>query len=155
MTILLFGILLPIISSIAGESVRYVLPYYSFVISVILVLLVYPYMKELAIKEIRPYKDSKPHPLKGLLYGVGAFLPIIIIELVYPFVVFEGQALMEIKPIILNVLMCPLYWIVELLGRSVAAYAVASAVVPVTAMLGYLGGYYGIDLGKYLGMKKQ
>jgi hypothetical protein len=149
MVILLFWVLLSVLTGIAGKSLGQWMPVYSFGISVILALLIYPYMKNLAIKETKPYIQKRPHPLKGLTYGVMAFMPVILIELLYPLVSFDSDELMKLKLGILKVLLCPVYWIVNLFGDTALSYILASSVVPLIAMLGYLGGFYGIDLGKY------
>jgi len=118
---------------------------YSGVIFVIMCSIIYADMKQLAIKEKRPQYDLKPHTLKGLIFGLIGFSPFIILTLVYPHISFESELYNNLKRLIYNGLLGPVYFIAKLGGGSFAAYLTATLVVPVIAMLSYMAGYYGFN----------
>lgn len=122
---------------------------YSFVIFLILAMLVYADMNRLAVKEKRPQYDLKPYPVKGLVYGLLGYLPVLVLILVYPLINVESTAInvANLKHLLLNALMGPLFFLIKLGNETMQAYIIAWFVVPVLAMLGYLAGYYGFELG--------
>jgi len=154
-SLVIFAVFLYVVLSIAKENLYKWLPVYSFVIFLLMFAIIYSDIKRLAAKEKRPQYNLNPYPLKGLIYGLLGFSPLIFLELIYPLIVFEDSTLMRIKEIILNTLLGPLYWLLKITGETAAGYAAVSAVVPAISMLAYLAGYYGFELGKYIKKKPE
>ena len=107
-------------------------------------------MKRFAAKEKQPQHNLSPHPLKGLAYGIIGFAPVIILELLYPFIALNNEILSRLKELVPKFIMGPLYFLIKLVGSTTAAYIIASLVVPVVSMLSYMAEYYGFEIGKYL-----
>lgn len=149
-TLLIFGILFYPFINLTGDKFSYWLPFYSFAFFLMLFCLIYSDMKRLAAKEKRPQHNLGPHPLKGLAYGIIGFAPVIILELLYPFIALNNEALSRLKELVLKFIMGPLYFLIKLVGSTTAAYIIASLVVPVVSMLSYMAEYYGFEIGKYL-----
>ncbi|MFA6308748.1 MAG: hypothetical protein WC677_03255 [Clostridia bacterium] len=116
---------------------------YSAIMLVILVLIIYSDNKRLAIKEKKSHSTVPCYPLKGLVLGFIGFSPVILLELIYPFITLNNQGLNDIKQLVLNTFMAPLYPIYKSLNEMPVGYFLASLVVPAIAMIGYLAGYYG------------
>lgn len=116
---------------------------YSALMLIILFAIIYSDNKRLAIKEKKSYSAVPCYPLKGLVLGFIGFSPVILIELIYPFISLNNQGLYDIKQLILNTFMAPLYPIYKSLNEMPIGYVLASLVVPAIAMIGYLAGYYG------------
>lgn len=148
-TLLIFVVFLYAFLSIARDKFSYWLPIYSFVFFLLLFAIIYSDMRKLALKEKRPQYNLNPYPLKGLVYGFIGFLPVIILELIYPLIALDNNVLIRIKELILKTLMGPLYFIIKLGGGTTIAYIIASLIIPAISMLAYMAGYYGFELGKY------
>lgn len=148
-SLLIFGVFLYVFLSIAKESFSKWLPVYSFVFFLLMFAIIYSDYKRLAVKERKPQYNLNPYPVKGLLYGLIGFSPFILMELVYPLIILDNPAVNRLKEVAFKTLLGPLYWLIRLMGGTVAAYAAAALVVPVVAMLGYLAGFYGFELGKH------
>lgn len=146
---LIFIVFLPIILNLMSDGSEYWLTVYSGVTFFLMLLMVYGDMKRLAEKERRPQYDLSHYVLKGLVLGLIGFLPVIILELLYPVIVFDDELKNRAKQLVLHTLMGPLFVIIKLGGKTFAAYALASAVVPVTSMLGYMAGLFGFELGVF------
>jgi hypothetical protein len=153
-SLLVFGIFIYVFISITGDNFSRWLPVYSFVIFLLTFLILYSDFKKIAVKEKRPQYDLKPYPLKGLIYGVIGFSPFMLLGLIYPLISFGDQLLDRIKELAFNTLLGPLYFIVRLGNETAQGYAIALLVVPVIVMLGYMSGYYGFEMSKYLGKSK-
>lgn len=149
-SLLVFVIFIYVFLGITRDSFYTWLPLYSFLMFLLMFAIIYSDLKRLAIKEKRPQYNLNPYPLKGFVLGVIGFLPIILIELIYPLVQLEGEVLNNIKHKVLNTFMGPLYFIIRIGKSTTVSYAVASLVVPVISMLAYLAGYYGFELRSYL-----
>ena len=154
MSLLVFVIFLYLFISVTKDSFYAWLPLYSFILFVLMFLIIYSDMRKLAVKERKPQYNLNPYPFKGLVLGLIGFSPLILLELVYPLLIFGSEPLNRVKHLVLNTLMGPLYFVVRLGNGSVWAYAAASLVVPVIAMLAYLAGYYGFELMKFFGIGK-
>lgn len=155
-TLLIYVILLYTFIAITGENFTKWLPLYSFIMFVLMTLMLYTDLWHLAAKEKRPQYELNPYPLKGLVIGLIGFLPFIIIEIVSFSINFEEPAFNNLKRAIVdNILLGPLYFSISLLGKTFIAYIVTSLIVPVLSMLAYMAGYYGIELRKILGLKKE
>jgi hypothetical protein len=154
---LVFSIFLIVVISMTRttESLYFWLPIYSFVNFLILFLAIYSDIKRLATIEKRPQYDLKPYPLKGLVIGIIGFLPVVLIEVIYPLIHIEDLVFKRIAHAALNTVMGPLYFIIRLGGGTTMSYVLASMVVPVLSMLSYMAGYYNIDMGKLFRRKKK
>jgi hypothetical protein len=152
--LILFSIFSYIFLVFSGTNFNTYLPYYCFGTFIFAYLLIYADMKRLGEKEKKPQNELKPYPLKGFFYGLAGFLPIIVLEAVSVVVVFSDKSINHIKHIGINILMGPLYFIIRIFHESPLGYVIASLAIPVVAMLGYMAGYYGWNLFKYLKKEK-
>jgi len=150
LSLIVFAIFAYIFMSLAGSSFNSLLPFYCFVVFLFVFFLVYSDMKKLAEKEKKPQYELNPYPLKGLVYGALGFLPIAVLELISVFIVFEDKMVDHLKHVAVNVLMGPLYFIIRILGEKPLGYILASLVIPLLAMLGYMAGYFGVSPFKFL-----
>ena len=148
--LIIFVVFLYIFISIAKDSYSKWIPLYSSIIFISLFSILYSDLKRLAIKEKRPQYDLKPYSFKGLVLGIIGFSPMIVIELIYPFVTFDNATTNRIIELGLKTMMGPVYFMVRLAGGTVYAYAAASLVVPLVAMLGYMAGFYGFGNRKII-----
>jgi len=153
-SLLIFVIFLYMFLSISKDNFYKWLPVYSFVLFLLMFAILYSDIKKLAVKEKRPQYGLKPYPLKGLVLGLIGFSPVIVLELVYPLISFDSDTLNKIKELVINTIMGPLYFAVRLAGGTTLAYAAASLIVPVIAMLAYLAGYHGVQPGKMFKRKQ-
>lgn len=142
-SVLLFIIFLYAVISLAKNNTSTWLAIYSFVVFLLCYALIYSDMKKLAIKERKPQYKLKPYPVKGFVYGIIGFLPFIILEITYLFIIFDDSVLNRIKHALLNTVMGPLYWCIKLFSSSFIGYAVATSIVPVIAGFAYMMGYFG------------
>jgi predicted Na+-dependent transporter len=138
---------------IAGENFVNWLHYYSFIMFLLLFAIIYSDFTRLARKEKRPQYNIKTYPLKGLIHGIIGFLPIILIEIIYPFIKFDDEVLIKIKELVLDVILGPVFFVLRIGNKSIISYIAASLVVPVIAMLSYIAGYYGFKLRDYINPK--
>lgn len=152
---LVFSVFLIVVIGMARTTERlyFWLPAYSFVNFLILVSAIYNDIRRLAKIEKRPEYNMNPYPLKGLVIGIIGFIPVALVEAVYPLISFEDPVLMRIAHASLNTVMGPLYFIIRIGGGTTMAYVAASFVVPVLSMLSYLAGYYNFDLRRIIGKK--
>ncbi len=140
--------------SITGEKFVEWLPLYSFLMFLLLFYLIYNDMKTHAVKETRPQYNLNPHPLKGLIIGLFAAVPIAVLEIVYLTVVLGSEVANYLKKLIFYVVIGPLYFIIGLFGETLFTYLAVFLLIPVIAMLGYLAGYYKFSLRRLLGKEK-
>jgi amino acid transporter len=152
-SLIVFGVFLYVFLSITKDNFSDWLPVYSLFIFLLMFLIVYFDMKKLAEKEKRPQYDLNPYPLKGFLYGLLGFSPIILIEIVFLLIKFSDPVMDRIKELGVKTLLGPVYFVIRFAGGGVPGYFLASVLVPVIAMLGYLAGYYGFETKK-LGIGK-
>lgn len=125
------------------------LPIYSAVFFIFAYLLIYSDMKALAIKEKKPQYDLKPYPLKGALYGIIGVIPISVIVVIGSLIRFNDTVADRILHIIVNIVLGPLYFLYGINGplhETAAVYAASILLLVLTAMLGYLAGFYGINI---------
>ncbi len=119
---------------------------FSFIIFLLMFALIYSDFKKLAIKEKRPHFETVHYPLKGFVLGFLGFLPIMLIEAVYPLINFNDKVLDGIKHVALNAILSPLFWFIKLGNEVWYFYALAPLIVVVITGLGYAAGYYGIEV---------
>jgi hypothetical protein len=148
--LILFIVFLMIPIGLAKEHFYRWLPIYAFVIFLLMFILIFSDMKKIAQKEKRPQYNIKAFPFKGLIIGFFGVLPIAIIEMLYPFILFDSAVLSRLKHVILNVLLGPVYSFISIGKGSLTGYICATAIVPVIAMLGYLAGFYSFDANIFL-----
>jgi len=130
------------------------LPLYSIIIFLFAFYIIYGEMKVLAIKEKRPQYDLHPYPMKGLLYGIFAIIPIATISGTLSLLRLESGIADRIRHVAINTLLGPVYFIIRWMKESFVGYVIAILVIPVLAMLGYLAGYYEIDIYRSVFKKK-
>lgn len=152
-SLLVFGIFIYVFISLAKDNTGPLLPYYSLLFFLMAFSIIYTDMKKLAEKEKKPQYDLHPYPIKGLVYGLIGFAPIMLLEIISVFIVFEDQFAGRIKELAVNTLMGPLFFIIKAAGEHPIGYILASLTVPLIAMLGYLAGFYGFHITK--AMKKE
>ncbi|MCX8132005.1 MAG: hypothetical protein N3I35_18150 [Clostridia bacterium] len=126
---------------------------YSLVIFFLMVSFLYSGMRKLALKERKPQYKINHFPIKGIIYGVLGFLPVIIATLVIPIIPLQLEAfdMQRLKHVAVNTLLSPLYWVIKLGNEKSYVYLLSYLVVPVISLFGYLAGYYGFELRKFLG----
>ena len=146
MALIVFLIFIYVFISVAKENFGTLLPLYSILIFLFLFFIVYSETKNLAVKEKRPQNEMNPYPLKGLVYGLIATIPVAAIVGVAALVHFADQYAERIKHLVINSLLGPMYFVIRFLNESVAGYIAGMLLLPLVAMLGYLAGYYGINI---------
>lgn len=151
LSLMVFGIFSYFFLSVSGSKFNLYLPYFCFVTFLLAYFLIYSDMKKAAQIEKRSPDETKPHPLKGLAYGATAFSPVALLELLSAVIVFNDKLTDHAKHIAVNILMGPLYFMIRIFNESTLGYVLATLIIPLTAMLGYLAGYYKIEL---FGVKK-
>lgn len=144
---LVFSVFLIVVLGMTRTTERFYfwLPTYSFLNFLILASAIYNEISRLGRIERRPEYDMNPYPLKGLVIGIIGFIPVALVEAIYPFIHFDDPLLMRIAHAALNTVMGPLYFIIRIGKSTPISYVMASLVVPVLSMLSYLVGYYNIQ----------
>jgi hypothetical protein len=123
----------------------------SAIIFLLMFSIIYVDLNKLAAKEKRPIYNYNAKPYRGLILGIIGFSPLLIIILVCP-IISINTSLLNVdvfKHSMLNALMSPLFVFIKIGKESMAAYLIAWTTVPLTAMLGYLSGYYGFEIRAY------
>lgn len=146
LSLILFGVFIYIFMSIAGDNFGKLLPIYSFILFIFAFFIIYSEMKRLAIKERKPQYELNPFPLKGFIYGISGFLPIIVLELISVFISFGDEVGNHLKHIAINTIMGPLFFLIKAFDEKPLGYAAASLLIPAVAMLGYMSGFYNFNI---------
>ncbi len=154
MVLILFIVFLYPFIGIAGENFITWLPLYSILLFLFMFFLIYNDMKTLAKKEVKPQYELNPYPLKGLVYGLLSIIPISIIAFVLSQLRFEDRVVDRLRELAIDGLLGPVYFIIAWMNNSIIGYILAILVIPVLAMLGYLAGYYGIEIMSKIFKKK-
>jgi hypothetical protein len=152
MALIVFLIFIYVFLSITKDSFGKYLPFYSILIFLLLFLIVYSDVKMLAVKEKKPQNNLNPYPLKGLVYGLIGTVPVALIIGVVSVLDFGIYG--NLKHIVINSLLGPMFFLIKWLNESIAGYAAGILLLPLIAMLGYLAGYYGINITSKLKKKK-
>jgi hypothetical protein len=147
-SLILFIVFLYPFIVITGESFSNWLPVYSILIFIPMFSILYSNLNSIAKKEKRSEDRLKVYPLKGLIIGLIGFSPVILLEMVYPLIIFDNPAANRLKELVLKTILGPVFFILRFTGTSAVSYAIASLVVPAIAMLGYITGYYDIRLNE-------
>lgn len=139
-SLILFGILVMPILSIAKDNTPQIMPFFSFLLFWVLFYLVYIEMRVLAFKEKRPQYNINPSPYKGIFYGVIGILPLVIIELIL-ILVKVPKDYTQLMGRIYQGFAAPLYWFAKLIGNAPIHYVLSFVLVIVAAFLGYFAGH--------------
>lgn len=154
MSLIIFVVFLYPFIGLAKENLYTWLPLYCIIVFIFTFFLIYSDMKALAIKEKKPQYELNPYPLKGLVYGLFAIIPVILVTGVLSLLRFDNSAADRIRHLAINTLLGPLYFIIGWMKESFFGYAAAILVIPILAMLGYLAGYFDIHIMKIIFKKK-
>lgn len=146
MALIVFLIFLYPFFGLTKDNVYVWLPLYSAVFFIFAFAVIYTDMKDLAKKEKRPQYDLKPYPLKGAVYGLVGIVPVAVLVLVGALLHFDSFTADRIRHLIVNIILGPFYFLYRSLNESLIGYIVSVLVLPLMAMLGYLAGFYGIDI---------
>lgn len=131
------------------------LPWYSLLLFIFLFYVVYIDLKELAAREKKPVYNMHPYPLKGLVYGLIGAVPLAVVVAVLKFLVsFQDEIAENIKRVVVNGFLGPLLFVVKWGNDTELAYFVSILLIPVITMLGYLAGFYGINVKEKIFGKK-
>lgn len=155
LALILFIVFVYVFITITGNNFGKLLPLYSFIIFIFTFFIIYSEMKRLAQKEKKPQNGLNPYPLKGLVYGLAGFLPIAVLEVVSVFISFGSEFENHLKHVVINAFMGPLFFIIKFFGEKPLGYIIATLIIPVVAMLGYMAGYYGVDIIKRIKKKEK
>jgi len=128
------------------DSFNSLLTWYSLLFFLFAFFLIYAEMKEAGIKEKNPHYEYSHYPLKGLVYGLIGVIPIALVTGIFTFIHFSSDIAERIKHVGINAFLGPLYFMIRWMKEAVPAYFAAILVIPVIAALGYLAGYFGIDI---------
>lgn len=91
-------------------------------------------------------KDAKAHPAKGLLYGLAAMTPYLLLGLIHLLIFDNSLELgLRIFHYIFRCALGPFYFMINTLGYTWYAFAIAYMVVPVISGIWYFMGLKGID----------
>lgn len=153
-TLVIFVIFIYVFMSITQDQFNKWLPLYCILLFIFLFILLYTDMKGLAVKEKKPQYDLHPYPLKGLVYGAVGTVPIAVIAAVASLIRLQDAVIQHIKHVAINTFLGPMYFLIRWLDETPAGYVLAVLLLPVIAMLGYLAGYYGLNIMDRIKKKK-
>lgn len=155
MAVIVFLVFLYPFMGITNERFYTWLPLYCILIFMFMFLLMYGDAKEMAVKEKRPQNQMNPYPFKGLLYGLFTIIPIALVTGTAALIPLADPAADRIRHVAINAILGPVYFLAKWLDESLPGYAAAILLIPLTAMLGYLAGYFGINIMKKIFRKKE
>jgi hypothetical protein len=141
--------------SITGDKFNNWIPAYCLLWFVFIAFLTYTDMNELAKKEKKPQYELDPRPWKGLVMGLIGFFPVALTVTVLSLVHFDTEFAERLKHLVINGLLGPVYFVARIGKESVIGYIAAILLIPAIAALGYLMGYFGIDIFKRFRKKEQ
>lgn len=152
--LVVFVIFIYVLLSVTKDKFNEWLPVYSILLFLFAFLIIYTDMKSLAVKEKKPQYDLNPYPLKGLVYGLIGIIPIALIVAVASWIHLGDDIAQHIKHVAINTFLGPMYFLIRWLDETPAGYIAAILLLPLIAMLGYLAGYYGINIMEKIKRKK-
>lgn len=156
--LILFGVFLMPILSLAKGNAEGVMFYYSLVFFLLMFYFIYVEMRVMAFKEKRPQYNINPSPFKGLLYGAIGIVPLVAVELVFILIKFP-EDLLTLKKRLYQGFAGPLYWFAKLIGNGPVHYLLSFAILVIIAFLGYYAGHRDFMLVNYiynkLGIKRK
>lgn len=154
MVLVVFVIFIYVLMSVTKESFNEWIPIYSILLFLFAFLIIYADMKKLAVKEKRPQYELHPYPLKGLIYGLIGIIPIALPVAAAALINLGSDIAERIKHLAINTFLGPMYFLIRWLNETPLGYAAAILLLPLIAMLGYLAGYYSINIMDKLRKKK-
>lgn len=152
--LIVFAIFIYPFMSFTKDSFNVWLPLYSILMFLFAFFIIYADMKSLAIKEKRPQYELNPYPLKGLVYGLIGVIPIALIVAVASLIRLENSVADHLKHVAINAFLGPMYFLIRWLNEAPVSYVAAILLLPLLSMLGYLAGYYNINIMGKLMRKK-
>jgi len=155
MVLVVFVIFLYPFLGLTKDSLYVWLPLYSAVFFIFAFAVIYADMKELAKKEKKPQYDLKPHPFKGAIYGFVSIVPVAVLVLVGSLLRFSSFSADRLRHVLVNIILGPFYFLYRALNESLIGYTASMLLLPLIAMLGYLAGFYGIDIFRKISGKKK
>ena len=153
-SLILFVVFLYVFMSLAKDNFGVLLPYYSLLLFLFAFFVIYNDMKRLALKEKKPQYELHPYPLKGLVYGLLGIVPIALPVAVAALIPLGNEASERIKELAINTFLGPVFFMAKWFDESVLGYIAAILLIPLISTLGYLAGYYGIEIMGKLKKKK-
>lgn len=154
MTLIFFVMFMYPFMSVTGDKFNAWLPAYCLIGFAFIAFLTYTDMKELAVKEKKPQYELDPRPWKGLVMGLLGFIPVALVVSVLSLLRFETEFAERLKHLAINGILGPVYFVVRLFNESIIGYIAAILLIPAVAAIGYLMGFYGIDIMKKIRKKK-
>jgi len=141
----------------AFDSAASIMPWFSFIMFLLMFMLLYTDMRNTAFKEKRPQYFINPPPFKGILYGIIGIIPILLLQTVVLLVsVPEDYSMAKWRAF--QVISGPVYWIARILGNKPAFYMAAMILIIIIAFLGYYAGHHNFYIAEWvrkrLGIKK-
>lgn len=155
-TVFLFCIFMISVLVIAKQdTARSWLLGYSLVWFIMLMMMIYSRMKQVAQKEIVPQYDLHPFPLKGVVYGLIGMVPNFLIAVLNSVIIFQNEIFNSRKLLAVKLFFGPLHAFIELTGDTSISFYLVCLIVPIIAGAGYIAGYYGIyPIARLLGKKR-
>jgi len=153
-SLIIFVVFLYVFLSLTKERFGEFLPYYSLFVFLLTYFMIYGEMKRLAIKEKKPQYNLHPYPLKGLLYGLMGIVPVALPVAVAALINLGDPIAERIKHLAINTILGPVYFLIKWMNESVLGYAAAILIIPLISALGYLAGYFGIEIMSKIIKKK-
>ena len=146
LTLILFIVFVYIFITMTGNNFGKLLPLYSLIVFIFSFFIIFSETKRLGLKEKKLLNGLNPYPIKGLVYGIIGFMPVAVLEVVSVFISFGTEFEDHLKHVAVNAIMGPLFFAIKLFDEKPLGYVIASLIIPVVAMLGYMAGYYGFDI---------
>lgn len=152
--LIVFVIFIYVVMSITKDNFWRWLPLYSFTLFLFAFFIIYSDMKSLAMKEKKPQYDLDPYPFKGLVYGLIGVIPIVLVVAVASLIHLENETAEHIKHVAIKTFLGPLYFFIKWINNAPIGYIISILLLPVMSMLGYLAGFYNINITNKLKKKK-
>ena len=131
----------PVIS-LSGDNPARVVSWVSAFMFLLLFVLVYRDMWEMAVRERRPQYEINPKPVRGLLLGLAGMVPVALVLCIIALIPMTGLETLQLR--MMQALTVPFYWIAKLLDGSSPMHRLPFILLPfltgVFAYLGYLAG---------------
>jgi len=155
-TVFLFcAFLISVLLIATPETARPWLIGYSLVWFIMMMMMIYSRMKQVAQKEVIPQYDLHPYPYKGFVYGLFAMIPNLLVALLNSIVIFPKDIFNARKLLVVKLIFGPLHAFVEMTGDTPLSFFLVCLIVPIIAGAGYLMGYYGIyPMARFLSKKE-
>lgn len=153
-SLIIFVVFLYIFLSFTKERFGDLLPYYSLFVFLLMILIIYNDQKSMAIKEKKPQYDLHPYPMKGLVYGLMGILPVALLVAIAALIKLDDPFAARIRELAINTILGPVFFLIKWMNESVPGYIVAILLIPLISTLGYLAGYYKIEIMSKIIKKK-